>query len=46
MCTTLRVAAGQQGKRTPGADDIHRLPQAVQHQHRLIKGELHTGPWQ
>ena len=42
MMHDLRVASRQQAKRAAGADHIHRLPEAIQDQHRLVKRSFHT----
>ena len=44
MMDHVRMAPRQQRKRAARANDVHRLPQAVQNQHRLIERGLHTGP--
>ena len=38
----LRMSACQEAKGAAGADDIHSLPQAVQDEHGLVEGCLHT----
>jgi len=42
MMHNLRVTAGQQTEGSLGANNIHRLPEAVKHEHRLIKRGFHT----
>ena len=37
----LRVFAGQQGEGAARPNDVHRLPEAVQHEHRLIECSFH-----
>jgi hypothetical protein len=39
----MRVATGQQRKSSTSADDVDRLPEAIQHQHRLVESNVHTG---
>jgi hypothetical protein len=43
MVHDMRVAPRQQPKGAAGANHIHRLPEAVQHEHRLIERGFHTG---
>ena len=43
MMDDVRVPTGQQRKRSTSADDIDRLPEAIQHQHRLVESNVHTG---
>ena len=41
---TLRVAFKQKCQGTTGRTKIHRLPEAVEHQDLLTKGDAHKGP--
>jgi len=43
MVDDLRVAAGQKPEGAARANDVHRLPEAVQHEHGLVERGFHTG---
>ena len=43
MMNDVGMSPRQQSKGATCADDIDRLPQAIEHQHRLVKSYLH-GP--
>jgi hypothetical protein len=43
MMHHMRVPTGQQRKSSTSADDVDRLPEAIQHQHRLVESNVHTG---
>ena len=41
MMNDVGVSPGQQSKGAASADDVDRLPQAIEHEHRLVKSYLH-----
>ena len=43
MMHHMGVPAGQKRKSSSSADDVDRLPEAIQHQHRLVESNIHTG---
>ena len=43
MMDDLGMPARQEREGTTRANDVHRLPQAVQNEHRLVERRFHTG---
>jgi hypothetical protein len=39
----MRVPFKEKRQRTSNRADIHRLPQAIEHQHLLVEEKAHTG---